>query len=443
MTTAGWRPWLVLFAFSLLSALITVSIYTALGIVLPMMVKDQAWSWTEAGFGFTVIGGCIGGSSYLPAYLIRRVGVRATLLLGTGLVAAGLLSLSLTHGLAAYFAGAALCGVGYQMMALIPATHVLGALFKRRSAAFGIYFTLSAGLAATGPFMVLGLLHLFHDDWRMMWLTEVFAALLIGTVCALAMGGPAWLAQAAARTEQAFADERAKPATARTARLGVYRTQEAWTLKAAVRTPQFYILLAAYFGHVLCLATTASFAVAHLTERHIPLVVVGTVLTLEGLVGMGWRFLAGLLGDIVNPRFLLMFAVGALVVGMVALSVAHDYLSLVIFAVGVGIGTTVTALAVTLLALDYYGRGHNLEIFSTICMVGAVSALGPVFGGVLRDRLGGFDSTFLLFAALNGVVFVGTALMRPPRRAGARPAIETAPQSAAEGASAQFAKDAA
>jgi len=431
------RSWLVLLAFSVLSALITVSIYTALGIVLPLMVKDLGWSWTEAGFGFTVIGGCIGGSSYLPAYLIRKVGVRATLLLGTLLVAAGLLSLGMTHGLVAYFAGAALCGVGYQMMALIPATHVLGALFKRRSAAFGVYFTLSAGLAAAGPFMVLGLLNLFHGVWRSVWLVEVAAALVIGSICALAMGGSAWLAQASARTDAAIADDRSRPPTRRSLRIGAYRTQEEWTLKAAVRTPQFYILLAAYFGHVLCLATTASFAVAHLTERHIPMVMVGTILTLEGLVGMGWRFLAGVLGDIVNPRYLLMFAVGALVVGMVALSVAHDTLSLIVFAVGVGIGTTVTALAVTVLALDYYGRKHNLEIFSTICMVGAVSALGPVFGGFLRDQLGGFDSTFLLFAGLNGVVFVATALMRPPRRAGAR-AAEPAPRPAA-----QFAKDAA
>ncbi len=438
MSLVEWRSWLVLFAFSVLSALITVSIYTALGIALPLMVKDLAWNWTEAGLGFTVIGGCIGGSSYLPAYLIRKVGVRITLLIGTVLVAAGLLSLSLTHNLAAYFAGAALCGVGYQMMALIPATYVLGALFKRRSAAFGVYFTLSAGIAAVGPFMILGLLNLFHGVWRTMWLVEVFGALVIGSVCALIMGGRTWLARASERTETAIAEEQARPPTARTARIGVYRTREEWTLKAAVRTPQFYILLAAYFGHVLCLATTASFAVAHLTERHIPMVVVGTVLTLEGLVGMGWRFLAGFLGDIVNPRYLLMFAVGALVVGMVSLSLAHDYVTLIVFAVGVGIGTTVTALAVTVLALDYYGRKHNLEIFSSICMVGAVSALGPAFGGFLRDQFGGFDTTFLLFAGLNAVVFVATAVMRPPKRAGARAAIEPAPQPAA-----QFAKDAA
>ena len=70
------------------------------------------------------------------------------------------------------------------------------------------------------------------------------------------------------------------------------------------------------------------------------------MLTIEALAGMTWRLLAGVLGDLFDARYLLMFALIALVIGMVALSVAHDYVSLIIFAVGAGIGTTVTPLAV-------------------------------------------------------------------------------------------------
>ena len=108
----------------------------------------SSWSWTEAGMGFTVIGACIGGSSYLPAILIRRFGVRVTLLLGTVLVAACLAALAVTHSLGMYFLGAALCGVGYQTMALIPANHVLTSLFRRKSSVLGLYFTISWPLRA-------------------------------------------------------------------------------------------------------------------------------------------------------------------------------------------------------------------------------------------------------------------------------------------------------
>jgi len=409
-----WRPWAVLGAFSLLQALISVSIYTALGIALPLMVHDEAWSWTEAGMGFTVIGVCIGGSSYLPAILIRRYGVRGTLLLGTALVAGGLAALAVTNSLVVYFLGAGLCGVGYQTMALIPANHVLTSLFRRRSSVLGLYFTISSAMSAGGPLAVLGLLHLFHNDWRHLWMTETVIALVIGSVCALITGGPAWLARAAAALEAKIAQADAEPQPALP--VAAQGRQETWTVAQAARTPQFYILLMAYFGHVICLATMASFTMAHLTQRGVLPIVVGAMLTIEALAGMGLRLLAGFLGDLFDPRYLLIFALAALVAGMIALSVAHDYATLLTFAIGAGIGTTVTPLAVMVLVPRYYGRAHNLEIFSTICLVGALSALGPTLGGLLRDHSGGFSSTFQLLALLNVVAFLAALFMRPPRR---------------------------
>ena len=413
MAKVEWRPWTVLGVFSLLQALITISIYTALGIALPLMVRDEAWNWTEAGMGFTVIGICIGGSSYVPTILIRRFGVRATLLLGSGCVAAGLAVFGLTRTLAMYFIGAGLCGVGFQMMAMIPANHVLTTLFRRKSSVLGLYFTLSSAFNAAGPLTVIALLRLFQGDWRRLWATDAVVALAIGTACALATGGPEWLNRAGAALEARIAAQEAKPKAAH--RAAGYRTQQTWTLAEAAHTPQFYILIAAYFGHLICLATTASFTTAHLTQRGVSLNVIGAMLTIEALAGMVWRLLAGVLGDLLDPRYLLIFALGALVVGMTALAVAHGYPSLIIFSVGTGIGFTVTPLAVMVLVPNYYGRTHNLEIFSTICLVGAVSALGPTFGGLMRDHFGEFSSTFQVFALLNALAFIAALFMQPPR----------------------------
>jgi MFS family permease len=413
MSKIEYRPWAVVGVFSLLLALVNIGIYTALGIALPLMVHDEGWSWTEAGMGFTVIGICIGGSSYIPTILIRRFGVRVTLLLGTCCVAAGLATFCVVHNLAMYFLGAALCGVGYQMMALIPANHVLTNLFRRKSSILGLYFTLSSALSAAGPLTIIFLLRVFHDDWRRLWAIGAVAALAIGTACALVTGGPAWLKRAAAALDAKLAADKDKPARPQFA--GGYRTPEAWTLAEASRTPQFYILMAAYFGHVICLATLASFTRAHLTQRGVELEVVGVMLTIEALAGMAWRLLAGVLGDLFDARYVLIFALGALVIGMYALAVAHGYPSLVAFAVGAGIGTTVAPLAVMVLVSNYYGREHNLEIFSTICLVGALSALGPTLGGILRDRFGVFSSTFELLALLNAGAFLAVLFMRPPR----------------------------
>ncbi len=72
-----------------------------------------------------------------------------------------------------------------------------------------------------------------------------------------------------------------------------------------------------------------------------------------------------------------------------------------------------------MLLLNYFGRTHNLEIFSLTCLIGAVSALGPTIGGVLRDATGGFASTFQIFAGVIAVLLLAAILMRPPKWRGA------------------------
>ncbi len=410
MPQIEWRPWLLVSTFSLVLFLITASTYSSLGVVLPNMVREEGWSWTEAGLGFTLLGAATGASSFIPAFLIRRLGVRPTLVLGTAVMAAGFVCLGVTHGPLVYFLGATLCGVGYQMMALIPGTHVLAAVFRHRGVPFGLYFTSGAVGGVAGPIIALAVMHLFHDQWRLFWLTQAAAAIVVGALCVALVGPPAWLSARADQTDRHVADDAAAPRRSR-----IYRTAIEWTASQAVRTPQFYILLAAYFGHLLVGITVAALSVAHLTERGVTLTVASTMLSLESLVGTAGRAIGGALGDIVDPRHILLFALAALAIGATALSVAHDYPTMLLYAVGSGLGFGLALLAVTLLLLNYYGRTHNLEIFSLTCLIGAVSALGPVIGGAIRDRTGGFGAAFQLFAVVLAVVLVAVCFMRPPR----------------------------
>jgi len=411
MPKIEWRPWSMVAAFSLVLFLITASTYSSLGVVLPNMVREEHWSWTEAGLGFTLLGSATGASSFIPAFLIRHIGVRPTLALGTTVMAGGFTCLSITHGPLVYFLGTTLCGVGYQMMALIPGTHVIAAAFKHRGLPFGLYFTSASAGGVAGPVMALWIMHLFNDQWRHFWMTQAAAAIVVGVICILLVGSPKWLASRAEQTDRDVAEEVAAPRPS-----AVYRTALAWTARQAVRTPQFYILLAAYFGHMLVGITISSFSIAHLTERGVSLKLAGIMLGVESLVGACGRALGGALGDIIDPRYLLMFALAALTVGGAALSIAHDdYALLLTYAVGSGLGFGMTALTVTMLLLNYYGRKHNLEIFSLTCLIGAVSALGPVIAGAVRDSTGGFALSFQAYSIVIAVILVAVTLMRPPR----------------------------
>jgi MFS family permease len=406
------RAWGLLAILSLVNFFINASTFNSLGVVLPDMVKEMGWSWTQAGFGFTILGATCGGSALLPAILIRRFGVRVTLIAGTAVMVGGFFCLARGHGIPTYFLGTALCGVGYQMMALIPGTHVLAAVFQRRGVPFGLYFTAGALGGVAGPWMVWAVGAALHQGWRSFWMWQLAASLLLGLLCAAMVGGREWLARIAADTDAQVAESIATPQGRR-----IYRTAVDWTVRDALKTPQFAILLAAYFGHLLVGVTVASLSVAHLTQRGVGMTVALSMLSLEALVQTGGRAGATVLGDRVDPKHLLIAALVSLAVGSAALSVASDTPMMLIYAVFSGLGFGLTGLAVTMLLLNYFGRRSNLEIFSRTALVGALSALGPTLGGQVRDWTGAFGPAFQVYAVVITAVLVAVMLMRPPRLA--------------------------
>ena len=411
--TSTFRPWLLVAAFSLLLFLITAATYSSLGVVIPAMVGELGWSWERAFAGFSILGVFTGLSSWLPALLIRRIGVRGTLLVGVAVMAGGLACLARVHALPIYFLGAALCGIGFQMAALIPGTHVLSAIFKERALPFGIYFTFGALGGVAGPWMVVKALAATQGDWRLYWALQAVVVGLVGLACAVAVGGPRWLEQAGAALDREL-DAEAKAGQTPS---HVYHTDHEWSVRDAVRTPQFYVLVAAYFSHLLAGISAVSLTQAHMLQLGVAGLggaAAAGALSLEGLMQVVARLGGGAIGDRVDPRWLLVFAQGLLVVGLLALAHATTPLLQVLYAVGVGVGFGLTVLAVSLLLLNYFGRRNNVELFSLTCLVGAVSAAGPIIGGAARDRLGSFTPAFLLFAALAAVVFVAALFMRPP-----------------------------
>jgi MFS family permease len=229
-STIPWRSWLLLGALSLLLFLITASTFSSLGVVLPAMIKEQGWAFGPAFLGFTFLGAFCGGSSKLPAILIRKIGVRGTIIAGSAVMVAGFTCLAASPGLAVYLVGTALLGVGYQMMALIPGTHVLSMLFKKRALPFGIYFTIGSLGGVVGPWMAVSGMEMAHGGWRPYWWAQAIASVVVGALCAALVGGKAWLEAAAVETDKAVAEDiQAAPVNAK-----VYRTATDWTVKEAI-----------------------------------------------------------------------------------------------------------------------------------------------------------------------------------------------------------------
>jgi len=403
-TVPRWRAIALLILFSLVNFQVNASTFNALGVVLPDMVRDLRWNWTEAGFGYTVLGATVGLSSLAPAWVIRRFGVRASVVAGVATMAAGFLCLACVHGIWLFFLGTALCGLGFQLIALITGVHVIAALFHRRGLPLGFYFTIGALGGIVGPWSVWAVNQIWPDGWRLFWLLQMGVIVLLGAACAALCGGREWL-------NRAGADDDAGSSIS-LGELG--RVNRDWTVADATRTPQFYILLAAYFAQLLIGGSVAGLSVGHLTQRGVTATAALAMLSIEAMTQTAARTAATALGDRLDPKLMLIGALAAAGVGVAALSVASDYPVMLVYAIASGIGFGLAGLAVTLLLLNYFGRQHNLEIFARICLAGAPAAFGSTIGGRLRDATGAFGPAFQLYAVLTGVILIAVIFMRAP-----------------------------
>ena len=69
------------------------------------MTNLSAWVLLFPLLGFTILGASVGLSSYFPKLLIRRFGVRATIMAGAASLFVGFFCLSVTRGIGLLYLG--------------------------------------------------------------------------------------------------------------------------------------------------------------------------------------------------------------------------------------------------------------------------------------------------------------------------------------------------
>jgi cyanate permease len=400
---ASWRAPATLAALSALFFLAVGGTFSSLGVVLPAMIAELGWSWTEAGLGFSILAIVCGLASYAPTLVIRTLGVRSTLLVGGALLGAGFACLACAEDTTIYDLGAALAGVGFALSAIIPGAYVLSRTYRQVSAVLGVYFTIGGLGGVAGPWLYL-LAKASPGGWRGYWALLAVAAVVLGALAA-------WIVRdtPAAASEPAAVEATAAP------RPPIFRTDHAWTVAQALRSAPFWIISAAYTVNLLCEVTVNSVSVGHLTGRGVGAAVAAGALSLQAGVSVAARAAGGWLGERIDPKRLVLVALGLLVGGVACLAQARGGAPVVVYAVAVGAGYGLNYLAATVLLLNYYGRTRNLELFSTVCLISTLASAGPLLAGALKDRSGSFAPAFWIIAAVTGLVFLAVLLMRPPR----------------------------
>ena len=388
------RAWITLAAMSAVFFLITATTFSSLGVVLPAMIGELRWNWGGAGSGFSLLGVAAGITATIPSSLIRRFGVRTTLVAGSLVMAADFGCLAVTHGLALYFLACLLLGLGFTLLATVPGTYLLARLFARPSFAFGLYFTVGGLGGVAGPVLYLWVAAI-TQSWRAYWLVSLLIVTAAGLLSAILVD---------VKTDLRGGTDKDS---------GI--TGELWPVRAALRTPQFAILAAAYSIFLFVGITVNAVSVAHLMSRGVTAAVAGGMMSVEALINAGARLLGGVIVRWISAKTLLLLALTMTIAGLMALSAARDLPMMLIFATGVGVGYGLTFFASTILLLDYYGRAPNLELFAAINLISTIGAGGPAFAGFVADHTGSFVPAFTILEGLVLLVLIAVALMRRPR----------------------------
>ena len=402
MTSKPLPAWVPFLALSLLFFLVSAGTFSSLGVVLPAMVDEMHWSWTEAGLGYTLLGVACGLSSLAPAVFIRKVGVRGAIAAGTLLCGTGFAGLALTHSIGLYLVSEILIGVGFSLTTTVPGVHVITGLFQKRSTMLGAYFTIGGLGQVAGPMMYVAINAATHQ-WRYYWWVFVVACAGLGAFAALTTSARHDVIDPASDRPP----ENLGPAD-------LLKGLQAWTVRHALKTTQFYVIVGGYTMYLLVNTTAHGFAVEHLRERGIDPKYAAGMLSLEALIGAIIAVGGGIAGEKVSPKALMSVALGALVIGMTALAYAHGYGLMLVYALGIGIGYGLSFIASTMLLLNYFGKRANLELFSIMSLISTLAAVGPAFGGWARDTLGGFAGVFLLCALATLLMLFATLFMTPP-----------------------------
>lgn len=382
------------------------------GVALPATAEGLGLSRTEASIGFSALALLLGLSGPITAMLMRKIGIRFTVVLGSVLIGIGASVVALTHSFPAYVTGAVIMGFGVGFMTVLPLTTLISMWFARRRAlAMGIFLT-SGGVGGFLSANVVRSLIESTGTYTSAWWLMAGSALSGGAIALFFVReSPAAMGQYPDGIDPAT--ETGVGEVARTSK--VYQTSVDWEAAKAMRTATFWFIVLGQSTFGLGVQIVNSQLVAHLTGIGVTAAVAASALGTMALLSAFARLVGGTVGDRIEPRYLLAVGLAGQLAGILFLTQATTPTLIYLFVVLFGGGYGIAYLAVPPLVANYFGPTAYASLFGVLLPVATVvGATGPIVAGAVFDATGGYGAVFVGFAALAGVTVLTSLLARPP-----------------------------
>jgi MFS family permease len=385
--------WVIVAAGGLLGC-VAIGAMFSLPVFLVPMAKATGWSRTGISFAMTVGFLAMAFGSIVWGTVTDRFGPRLVVLAGSCLLAISLVLASMSTTLLSFqlsfglLVGTATAAIFAPMMAT-----VTGWFETQRSLAVSL---VSAGMGMAPMTMSpIASWLIAHHDWHQ-------ALLIIAGIVAAMMIPTAFLV----RRPPALDSQSNHP--------GLADAESPMSRGAAIRSPQFAILLLTNF---FCCAThsgpifhTVSYAIA----CGIAPITAVSIYSLEGLAGLGGRVGFGILGDRFGAQRVLV--TGLLIQGAVALAYYFTRSLSEFYVVAALFGFTYAGVMplYSVIARENFPLGIMGTIIGGSAMAGSLGmATGPLLGGWIFDVTGGYGWLYIGSFAMGIGAFLIAMTFRP------------------------------
>jgi MFS family permease len=384
----------VMVAIGALMTCVAIGAMFSLAVFLEPMTRDTGWSRAGISSAMTLNFLAMGVAGFGWGALSDRFGTRKVVIAGSVLLGLGLALASRATSQTSFL-------LTYGLMVGVAAGSFFAPMIAAVMGWFERYRSLAVSLVSVGIGVAPMTISPFAA-WLVSWTDWRTAQLTIGLL--------AWLLLVPASLF-------VRQAPSRGARVDAPGGKPRVAVADALRSPQFIVLALTFFAccaaHSGPIFHTISYAIA----CGVPAMAAVTVYSVEGLAGLGGRVALGLLADrfgvkrvLIGGLLIQAFAAGAFVY---ARQLGDFYAIAAVF--GFAYGGVMPLYAV--LAGEYFEQRMLGTVLGAATMVSSVGmALGPLGGGWIFDRFGGYAWLYIGSFALGlGAVAIALAFPRPTR----------------------------
>ena len=375
--------------------------------------NDFGWSRTMLSGAFSLQRLESGMLGPVEGWLIDRFGPRAMVRIGVVVAGVGLMLLSQIQSLWQFYFAFAIIALGSSLGGFLAiSTAVTKWFIRRRSRAMGVSMS---GSNVGGLLVPVIALFLASYGWRP---TAFVSGLVI-------IGISLFAAQFLRRSPEEHGylpDGIPAPSVhsgeGRSDAGGVVTDIDAsFTAREAMKTSAFWFVAFGHAGALLVVSAMTVHLIPHVVDRlGFSVQIAGTMVSLmTGMTIFSQIFVAPL-GDRMEKRLILFLCLLGHAAALFGLAFSATIWQVAPFVALHGLSWGTRGPLVMAIRADYFGRGSYATImgFSSLVMMLGMMA-GPLFAGVLADRLGDYRVAFMILASLAALSSVFFVLARKPQ----------------------------